>query len=503
MPPFTRQETPESFHSRWSNNNGQSRLTITPHAVAHPLLRLRYRVQVRTFIKRNRGVPLSGITMDIYCSYLAYRYISPSTKTLILEELSNRAEGNNDDALVVVASLLSPDQSELVTELLDSIDGQIRRCMCKLLGNLASAYQSWDFKISARIVDLTSDLDIEVRESALHALTKISDSPYGAEAVRDAKIFAEREKGNIPRDDAAAAKLWAVYISEADKYGKPLVESWKSNMEGMLIFAGLFSASLTAFLIESYKTLSPDSGGQTVKLLAQISQQLASASNGSTLSLPISPPSDPFNPSATSLICNALWFISLGLSLACALLATLVEQWARDFLHRVDTQSSPLIRARVFAYLYYGMKRFNMHLVVEIIPLLLHASLFLFFAGLVAFLIPVNIGMTLIAAALLVLVTTAYSVLTFLPLGYMDCPYRTPLSGVFWHVSQRSKRILTDSITSNQPEAMVEAIIRSASEGSLMRKARDYRALVWTAKSLVGDNELASFVDALPDVLWG
>ncbi|KAJ7036986.1 hypothetical protein C8F04DRAFT_1036200, partial [Mycena alexandri] len=251
--------------------------------------------------------------------------------------------------------------------------------------------------------------------------------------MREAKTQVDKEKGNVPGDDAAAAKLWAVYISEANKYGKPLVKSWKSDMEGMLIFAGLFSASLTAFLIESYKTLSPDSGSQTVKLLAQISQQVASGSNGNTLSLPISPPF-PFNPSATSLVCNALWFISLGLSLACALLATLVEQWARDFLHRVDTQSSPLIRARVFAYLYYGIKRFNMHLVVDIIPLLLHASLLLFFAGLVAFLIPVNIGMTLIAAALLVLVTAAYSVLTLLPLGYMDCPYRTPLSGVFWHV---------------------------------------------------------------------
>jgi hypothetical protein len=37
-------------------------------------------------------------------------------------------------------------------------------------------------------------------------------------------------------DEAAAAKLWTVYISEAEKYDKSLVESWKSDMEGMLIF---------------------------------------------------------------------------------------------------------------------------------------------------------------------------------------------------------------------------------------------------------------------------
>jgi hypothetical protein len=37
-------------------------------------------------------------------------------------------------------------------------------------------------------------------------------------------------------DEAAAAKLWAVYVSEAEKYDKSLVESWKSDMEGLLIF---------------------------------------------------------------------------------------------------------------------------------------------------------------------------------------------------------------------------------------------------------------------------
>ena len=39
-----------------------------------------------------------------------------------------------------------------------------------------------------------------------------------------------------PSEEAAASKLWAVYVSEAEKYDKSLVESWKSDMEGMLIF---------------------------------------------------------------------------------------------------------------------------------------------------------------------------------------------------------------------------------------------------------------------------
>ncbi|KAJ6462584.1 hypothetical protein C8R45DRAFT_1178317, partial [Mycena sanguinolenta] len=202
------------------------------------------------------------------------------------------------------------------------------------------------------------------------------------------------------------------YVSEAEKYDKSLVESWKSDMDGLLIFAALFSAILTAFLIESYTSLNADSGELTVHLLVQISKQLAASANGSTFDVP---PLPSFTASPSSVACNGLWFISLGLSLACALIATFVQQWAREFLHKTDMRSAPITRARIFSYLYYGLKRFQMHTVVEIIPLLLHTSLLLFFCGLVAFLVPVNLAMAIIAADLLVIIAVVYCVITFLP----------------------------------------------------------------------------------------
>ncbi|KAF7344698.1 hypothetical protein MVEN_01630200 [Mycena venus] len=297
-----------------------------------------------------------------------------------------------------------------------------------------------------------------------------------------------------PGDDAAAAKLWAVYISEAEKYDKGLVESWKSDMQGMLIFAGLFLASLTVFLIESYKTLNADSGDAT---------QLEASASWSIFPSPL-PLS--FTPTTASVVCNALWFISLGLSLTCALIATLLDQWARDFLHHSEIRSVPLIRARIFSYLYYGLKRFNMHAVVEIIPLLLHASLLLFFSGLVAFLIPVNIIMTIISAFILLAVTVTYSILTLLPLRYLDCPYRIPLSGGFWRLFQSYRKICTYSTPESNPlsdETMAEMIARCAVVDLAERAIRDGRALIWTVKSLSDDSELEPFVEGLPDVLWG
>ncbi|KAJ7626876.1 hypothetical protein FB45DRAFT_835189 [Roridomyces roridus] len=96
-------------------------------------------------------------------------------------------------------------------------------------------------------------------------------------------------------------KLPSVYISEAEKYDKALVESWKSDMDGMLIFAGLFSAILTAFIIEGYKTLSPDTGDDTVALLTQISAQIAGIANSTQLSIPVPPA---FVPPMSSVICS-------------------------------------------------------------------------------------------------------------------------------------------------------------------------------------------------------
>ncbi|KAK7013702.1 hypothetical protein R3P38DRAFT_2720430 [Favolaschia claudopus] len=238
--------------------------------------------------------------------------------------------------------------------------------------------------------------------------------------------------------DTAGTKIWSVYVSEAEKYDKALVDSWKSDMEGLLIFAGLFSAILTAFLIESYKTLTPDSGDDTKTLLSQISTQLSGIANGSLVDLPAP---ESFVPSTSSLVCNLLWFISLGLSLSSALIATLVEQWARDFKYKTEMRSAPVIRARIFSYLYYGLKRFNMHAVVEVIPLFLYASLILFFAGLVAFLVPVNRAVMISVIILLGIVVIAYTTLTVFPLFSRQSPYQTPLSAELWRAIQLIRTI--------------------------------------------------------------
>lgn len=205
-----------------------------------------------------------------------------------------------------------------------------------------------------------------------------------------------------------SARIWPAYVSETEKQDRTLAQDCQHDMDAILIFTGLFSASLTAFIIESYKNLKPDPGDTTVHLLKQISNQLSDLSNASSSFPAPSLSPNPFRPPTSALICNLLWFLSLGFSLACALTATLAEQWARNYLQATEHQSVPAERARIRAYLYRGIEQFRMRAVVDAVPMLLHSSLFLFFAGLVLFLVPVNrflasIALTILDHALYVL----------------------------------------------------------------------------------------------------
>ena len=184
---------------------------------------------------------------------------------------------------------------------------------------------------------------------------------------------------------------------------KRISDTWKEDADGLLVFVsynhlislfvamtsqktGLFSATVGAFIIESYKTLSPDPGNQTVALLGQISQQLAGF-NGTFPNLPTTqPPSS----NTSAILVNAMWLISLVLSITSALLATLLQQWARRYTQMPQIPSLVSQRARVCSYLFLGTLKYKMNFAVETVPTLLHISVFLFFIGLVIFFFTIN-----------------------------------------------------------------------------------------------------------------
>jgi hypothetical protein len=192
---------------------------------------------------------------------------------------------------------------------------------------------------------------------------------------------------------------------------------------------GLFSAIVGAFIIEFYKTLTSDSGGQTVALLQQISHQLPNSPT-STNSNAANQPSPP----GTAMVwVNALWLISLVLSLTCALIATLLQQWARRYTETPKSTSSLRHRARVHSLLLAGTKQYKIPLIVEILPTLLHLSVYLFLGGLVITFHTINRTVAIAVDVAVGVSGLAYIALSILPCLDVKCPYRTPISKLLWY----------------------------------------------------------------------
>jgi hypothetical protein len=149
--------------------------------------------------------------------------------------------------------------------------------------------------------------------------------------------------------------------------------------------------------------------------LANIYQAIADPNSSNiSSSPPASPPA--FSPPNSAVWVNALWFLSLVISLTCALLATLLQQWARRYLKITQSRYSPHKRARIRAFFSEGVEKCLLPWVVETLPTLLHISLFLFFAGLVVFLCNVNLTIFKLVFSWVGLCTALYGCITCMPI---------------------------------------------------------------------------------------
>ncbi|KAF8474414.1 hypothetical protein DFH94DRAFT_635807, partial [Russula ochroleuca] len=195
--------------------------------------------------------------------------------------------------------------------------------------------------------------------------------------------------------DGSANALWTLYGKEAKSHDQARIQTLKDDMDGVLIFvrpyfAGLFSAALTSFVVDSKQNVKVSPTDQMVyylqqhsTILSQISQQISSFAPQVSIPSTPPPPYPHFNPSASDVRINAFWFMALTFSLSAALLAILVQKWVRVYMHIFQRYNDPLKSARLRQYLYEGSKAWCMPIVAEAVPGLLHLSLFLFFVGLV------------------------------------------------------------------------------------------------------------------------
>ncbi|EIN03708.1 hypothetical protein PUNSTDRAFT_77636, partial [Punctularia strigosozonata HHB-11173 SS5] len=195
--------------------------------------------------------------------------------------------------------------------------------------------------------------------------------------------------GQLPNFNAASSDSgWAYVYKRLQRHDKDMIEGYSGDIDSLLIFAGLFSAVLTAFIVDIYKELQPNSGALSAQLLADISQQLHSISQGHA-SLPSAALAQSFHSPPHLIAVNSLWFLSLILSLGSALLGLFVKQWLREYI--LWTSISPIQHAiQLRRYRFEALQRWHVPSIVTLVPGLLQMSALLFVAGLVVLLWQMN-----------------------------------------------------------------------------------------------------------------
>ncbi|KAG6884770.1 hypothetical protein C0992_005790, partial [Termitomyces sp. T32_za158] len=259
--------------------------------------------------------------------------------------------------------------------------------------------------------------------------------------------------------------------------------------------AGLFSATVTAFILESYKSLKPDPSNATIALLTQILVVDRAIAFHNNTPIPLRPASSEFKVPKWAIAVNVLWFLSLTFILTTAVTVTLVQKWVRDYVHRVHHFPQPLKRARMRLFLTIGLDRWKLDELVEYIPALLHISLSLFFIGLCIFMANINTYVVAFVGFVLFCWLVFYCVATFAPLLDPASPLETPLSSIIPYISSFMGQPLQGPVLDLEALREVKAM-RPVDPDEV-----DARAISWTIQRSTDDREREALLACIPDFL--
>lgn len=202
--------------------------------------------------------------------------------------------------------------------------------------------------------------------------------------------------------------------------------------------AGLFSAVVTAFIIESYQWLRPDPTDMTNQLLHQIYAQLGSERTVGGIIPSAGPSNDEAGWLSAAERINICWFLSLTLSLATVLVGILCMQWVREYQHDAALPHADAISLRQMRF--EGLIAWKVPNILSSLPLMLQIALVLFFIGVIDLLwsldhrvaIPITVAISFLLIFLFA--TTMLPAFQLLWNGgrcLRQCAYKSPQSWIF------------------------------------------------------------------------
>ncbi|QRW11475.1 hypothetical protein RhiLY_10474 [Ceratobasidium sp. AG-Ba] len=249
-----------------------------------------------------------------------------------------------------------------------------------------------------------------------------SDSSTPKVGLKPFERLAAEKPGEELAPDAA---IWQLYVEEAREHDRELVDGKNRNLDVMLVFAALFSAILTAFIIESKGLLQQDPADVTVSLLLAIAQSQQRIEQGTPETLPpIEIPS--FSAPLSARWVNGLWFTALALSLAAALVSMLAKEWLDAFVG--SRPRAPYVYALLHHTRLKGLIHWRALHVIDLLPAMMHLSLLLFSLGLVVYLWTLDSGTAITMVIITVITLLFYLGTTLLGAIRKRCPFVTQIS---------------------------------------------------------------------------
>lgn len=174
------------------------------------------------------------------------------------------------------------------------------------------------------------------------------------------------------------------------------------------------------------KLLQEDTQDLTAAILLTISKQLANDT------IPAYVPTE-FQVPQYAVVVNALLFSSLFCSLVTALAAVIALQWVNEYDARIDTVDTKK-RALIRHFRFIGVQTWKMGEIIAILPMLLHAAVFLFFSGLIIWLQDRHCTIFYICIGGGCVAIIFYLATILLASVCNDSPFRSPMARALRHL---------------------------------------------------------------------
>ncbi|KAF9782708.1 hypothetical protein BJ322DRAFT_1072149 [Thelephora terrestris] len=263
------------------------------------------------------------------------------------------------------------------------------------------------------------------------------------ETLRALHLTLERlAAANNPPEVDPRRHFYKMFNREADEYDKDFHNKYHDDLNTTLIFAGLFSAVASAFIVDIQQDLRPNYNQMSftvLKTMLDVTSEILNQLNA-TSGVPNHPNptsgiltqpdvSAPSGPSVSAVQVQSILFASLASALLAAFLAMLGKQWLN--LH---VEGSIIDRSRHRELRMRGMITWRFKLIMECLPFVMQLSLLLLGYGLAQYLWGLSHTVSAVIAGFTVFGVLFYLFIVFAATAWKTCPFQTPVSIVFRRV---------------------------------------------------------------------